>query len=67
MHQRSKISPHTLREVSEELAGLPVSDSLAQIHAEAIESLMQGVDALRKLPLKNIVPPLTFTPEEDVR
>jgi len=67
MHRRSKIDAKTLRLISEELAGIPVGAKLAETHSEVIESLMQGVDQLRKLPLKELAPPLTFSPEEDVK
>jgi hypothetical protein len=67
MHRRTKITGETLKRVSEELAGIPVDAELARVHAETIESLMRGVDELRKLPLKELAPPLTFTPEEDLK
>jgi hypothetical protein len=67
MHERSGISGETLRRISQELAGIPVDAALAQSHVEDIEALMQGVDRLRKLPLKALAPPLVFMPEEDVK
>lgn len=67
MHERSRISGETLRRISQELAGIPVDAALAESHVEDIEALMQGVDQLRKLPLKALAPPLVFLPEEDLK
>lgn len=67
MHNRSKVEPELLRGVSQQLAGIPVTLELAEAHVEILEPLMRGIDELRKLPLKEIVPPLAFMPEEDLK
>ena len=63
--QRMPIQAETLQRISSELAGIPVSLDLAKEHALAIEGFMKDVEKLRALPIKEIVPPLAFTPEED--
>ena len=67
MHTRDRITASTLRKMSHELAGTPVDEGLAASHVADIEALMAGVDELRKLPLKDVMPPLAFAPEEDLR
>ena len=43
---------------------IAATEALQEADADAaeIEQLMVGVDALRKLPIKDIVPPLSFRP-----
>ncbi|TAM87416.1 MAG: hypothetical protein EPN41_07680 [Candidimonas sp.] len=67
MHRRTRVSAETLKRVSEQLAGIPVTSTLAEAHVDAIEALMRGVDDLRRLPLKELEPAVMFTPEEDLR
>ena len=63
MHQRTPLTAETLAAVTEQLAGLPRDRSRTLDHVKDMEELMAGVDRLRKLPLKDIPPPLAFSPE----
>lgn len=67
MSKRVPVKATTLQQVAAELAGVPISSELAAEHVTVIENFMRDVEKLRALPIKNIVPPLTFTPEEDKR
>lgn len=64
MHERKPVSPETLEGVASELAGLPISSRLAGKHADVFEPLMEAIETLRTLPIKEVAPPLIFVPEE---
>lgn len=63
MHQRTPLTAETLTAVTQQLAGLPRDRSRTSDHVKDMEELMAGVDRLRRLPLKDIPPPLSFAPE----
>lgn len=63
MHSRSEIEPETLKRVAAQIAGIPIGDQVAAEHAVALEALMREIDGLRELPLKDVAPPLVFSPE----
>ena len=58
---RKPVSGSLLIDLTDQIAA---TEPLRQADADAaeIEQLMVGVDALRKLPIKDIVPPLSFRP-----
>jgi hypothetical protein len=67
MSRRVPVKASTLQQVAAELAGVPIGSDLATEHAAVIENFMRDVEKLRALPIKDIVPPLIFIPEEDKR
>ncbi|PPR26867.1 MAG: hypothetical protein CFH38_00425 [Alphaproteobacteria bacterium MarineAlpha10_Bin1] len=64
MTTRSPITPQTLQSVAAELAGQPVSDEKAAAHAEIFENIMQMIESLRELPIKDVEPAVIFRPVE---
>ena len=64
MTTRSPITPQTLQSVAAELAGQPVSDEKAAAHAEIFENIMQMIESLRELPIKDVEPAVIFHPVE---
>ncbi len=64
MNARSPITPKTLQSVAAELAGQPVSAEKAAAHAEIFENIMQMIESLRGLPIKDIEPAVIFRPVE---
>lgn len=64
MIKRNPIKPETLQSVSAELAGQPISSEKAKIHAEVFENIMQMVETLRELPIKDVEPAVIFHPVE---
>ena len=64
MSARSPITPQTLKSVASELAGQPVSDEKAAMHAEIFENIMQMIATLRDLPIKDVEPAVIFRPVE---
>lgn len=67
MSERLPVQSTTLQRIASELVGVPISSDLAAEHVAVIEDFMRDVEKLRTLPIKNIVPPLIFIPEEDKR
>lgn len=63
MTGREPVTASTLLALSRELSGLPVNAELAARHAATFEPLMAAIETLRKLPLKDLAPPLVFAPE----
>jgi Asp-tRNA(Asn)/Glu-tRNA(Gln) amidotransferase C subunit len=53
-----------LQSVAAELAGQPVSDEKAAVHAEIFENIMQMIESLRELPIKDVEPAVIFRPVE---
>ncbi|MBT3926344.1 MAG: hypothetical protein HOF33_05105, partial [Rhodospirillaceae bacterium] len=53
MNARSPIKAETLKSVSAELAGQPISSEKAAAHAEIFENIMQMIETLRELPIKD--------------
>lgn len=64
MNSRKPITPQTLQSVAAELAGQPVSDEKAAMHAEIFENIMQMIASLRDLPIKDVEPAVIFRPVE---
>ena len=64
MSARSPITPKTLQSVAAELAGQPVSAEKAAAHAEMFENIMQMIESLRDLPIKDVEPAVIFRPVE---
>lgn len=67
MSERVPIEATTLQRIASELVGVPISSDLATEHITIVENFMRDVEKLRALPIKDIVPPLVFVPEEDKR
>jgi hypothetical protein len=65
MSQRT-ISAAMVEAMAIELANMPVGKDKAAIHAAILNEIMQQISDLRRLPIKDIAPPLIFSPEEDV-
>ncbi|MBT3169878.1 MAG: hypothetical protein HOM52_14160 [Rhodospirillaceae bacterium] len=64
MNARSPIKAETLKSVSAELAGQPISSEKAAAHAEIFENIMQMIETLRELPIKDVEPAVIFRPVE---
>ena len=64
MTKRKAISAETLMRVARENAGHPIDEARAGAYAEAFEPILQLLDDLRALPLKNMEPAAIFKPEE---
>ena len=65
MSSRKPVTAQTIEGVATEMAGAPVDAARAQAHAEAWEPLLAMIATLRELPIKDIGPPLLYSPEED--
>ncbi len=63
MAERRKITAATVSAVAAEIAGHPLDDDRASAYAEAYEPILQAMDQLRKLPLKDIEPAVVFWPQ----
>ena len=64
MSTRSPITPKTLQSVAAELAGQPIGAEKAAAHAEMFENIMQMIESLRDLPIKDVEPAVIFRPVE---
>ncbi len=64
MSTRSPITAKTLQSVAAELAGQPIDAEKAAAHAEMFENIMQMVESLRSLPIKDVEPAVIFRPVE---
>ena len=64
MTSRKPVDPKTLSAVASEIADLRISAETAKRHAEILEPILQGIEGLRRLPLKNVEPALVFHPVE---
>ena len=64
MNARSPITPETLQSVSAQLAGQPIDSEKAAAHAEIFEGIMQMIETLRELPIKDVEPAVIFHPVE---
>ncbi len=65
MESRIPVSPETVEGMAREIAGLPLSSAAAKEHAASFEPVMQMIESLRDLPLKEIEPALVFRPKEE--
>jgi len=64
MSESSPITSKTLQSVAAELAGQPISAEKAAAHAEMFENIMQMIESLRDLPIKDVEPAVIFRPVE---
>jgi len=64
MTNRKPVDSRTLSAVAAEIADLRVSAEATKRHAEILEPILQGIEGLRRLPLKNVEPALIFHPVE---
>ncbi|WP_417516577.1 hypothetical protein [Minwuia sp.] len=67
MGKRRPVRAETVSAVAAENAGHPLDDARAAIYAEALEPILQGMEAIRALPLKNLEPATVFQPVEGKR
>ena len=63
-YKRKKIRPETISAVASENAGHPLDDDRAAGYAEALEPILEAIETLRSLPLKNSEPATIFRPVE---
>ena len=64
MKKRQPISADTIARVAAENAGHPIDAERAAAYAEALEPILQLLDGLRELPLKEVEPATVFRPEQ---
>ena len=62
MSESSPITSKTLQSVAAVLAGQPISAENAAAHAEMFENIMQMIESLRDLPIKDVEPAVIFRP-----
>ena len=62
---RKLVTQQTIKAISDEVADLPISPDRIEDHLSALISLLEGIDQLRALPLKEIEPAMIFYPIED--
>ncbi len=63
MSNRRPLSADTVASVSAEIAGNPLSPERAAARAEGMEPILQLIDGLRTVPLKEVEPAMIFRPE----
>ncbi len=63
MERRKAITAETIARVAAENAGHPIEAARAAAYAEAFEPILQLLDGLRALPLKEVEPATVFRPE----
>ena len=63
MTMRKPVSAETLTRVAAENAGHPIEAQRAAAYAEALEPILQLLDGLRSLPIKDVEPAIVFQPE----
>lgn len=64
MGVRKPVTPETVAGMAAENAGHPLEPARAAEYAEALEPILQGMEVLRALPLKNVEPAVVFQPVE---
>lgn len=62
---RKLVSQQSIKAISDEIADLQVSPEVIEGHLENLITLLEGIDQLRALPLKEIEPAMIFSPIED--
>ena len=62
---RKLVSQQSIKAISGEIADLQLSPEVIEGHLENLISLLEGIDQLRALPLKEIEPAMIFSPIED--
>lgn len=64
MGKRKPITTETVTAVAAENAGHPLEAARAQAYAAAFEPILQQLEILRDLPLKDVEPAVIFRPQE---
>ncbi len=64
MTSRKPVDAKTLNAVAAEIADLHISAETAKNHADILEPILQGLEGLRRLNLKNVEPAVIFHPVE---
>lgn len=67
MGKRSQITAETVAAVAEQNAGHPLAAERAEAYAGALEAILQQLETLRALPLKDVEPAVVFQPVEVAR
>ena len=67
MRERRNLTVETLSAVAAENAGHPLDPERAATYAEIFEPMLQQLESLRKLPIKDIEPAVVFRPIEAKR
>lgn len=67
MGKRRAITAETVAAVAAENAGHPIDKDRASGYAAALDPILQMMEQLRALPLKDVEPALVFRPEETGR
>ena len=62
MGKRKALTARTIAAVASEIAGHPLDDERAAAYAMAYEPILQAMEALRAMPLKNVEPAILFRP-----
>lgn len=62
---RKLVSQQSIKAISGEIADLQLSPEVIEGHLENLITLLEGIDRLRALPLKEIEPAMIFSPIED--
>lgn len=63
MPVRQPFTAATAAAVAAEVAGHPLDSARAATYAQIFEPILQAMDQLRRLPLKDIEPACVFAPE----
>ncbi|MEQ9643288.1 MAG: hypothetical protein RIM84_24930 [Alphaproteobacteria bacterium] len=64
MTKRAALSQQTVRAVAAQVAGHPLDQDRAEANAVALEPILQQLESLRRLPLKDVEPAVVFQPVE---
>jgi Asp-tRNA(Asn)/Glu-tRNA(Gln) amidotransferase C subunit len=67
MGARKAVTPQTLEAVATEIAGESFGADKTAEQAKLFETIMQMIETLRDLPIKDVEPAVTFQPVESVR
>lgn len=62
---RRLVSQRTIEAIASEIADVPVTHEACQDHHSTLIPLLEGIDKLRALPLKDAEPAVVFSPIED--
>lgn len=61
---RDTVTAQTVGLVSRQMTGHPLEAERAAAYAEALEPMLQQIETLRRLPLKDVEPAVVFQPVE---
>jgi Asp-tRNA(Asn)/Glu-tRNA(Gln) amidotransferase C subunit len=64
MGERKPVTAGTVAAMAAENAGHPLEPERAAAYAEALEPILQAMEALRALPIKDVEPAVVFQPVE---